>query len=854
MFNCSFITSFGMEAPRVDGLNVLSLIGYGECGRVYLAHDDGGRKVAVKLFEALAIHRTLLAKMTGRLENGGWPAGVMPVYSADFEGRPSLWVTPLHWDDRGEGEAVPRTLQRRLAEHPGEQSWPLVRKIAAALANMHERQVAHGNLKPGNVFFDENDGVLLSDWTLGNMPGVSHMEFTDALLYQPPDQLKNSVGYLDEAGYRWDVFSFGVLGYRILTGKFPRCNETFSQVAPPPEDTRRDGIHADLPRIAKNIEKQPDVSWPDEPVNELEAGFREWIDRCLNLDPVKRPATMVEVVAGFDAVELRLSAAEEREHLMNQRRHAEHKARRMFFIAGVAGGLAVMLGALWQLKGYQLTRERDGRRDELETLRNRTSSAVAALAKAEKEATEAKQNLSYEKDLGIARLEGSRLIADRLFSWAMEKGHRRLPPLDGRELRLKRLERYFEDFLTRTADIPALSDERARVLLQLAEVSIAEGDAKTATIRLSAALEAWKNLPVDGELRLRMATNSLLLALLHQSTGDEQTGPSFITARTALETLPHDGIDAERLNQLLAILDFHEAQYLSSKGNDTKALEQLLRATENLNHLADQRPDAAVLRSELAACYLSSATILEGMGSIGDAREVRSLAATEIAKLLKNKPQDFGLRMDLAGCYAAMAEAAVLSGDTAGAETLNNEALKMLDRLLGEQPDNAEASIRKATQVGVRAGILRDRGQAEEAMKHFDDAIRMLEAVHAASPGNAMAAYRLALLWWQKGRVLGTAGKRNEEISFETKARDLLSDLETKTAPGGPRPEQLQSSGAYLLGDLGLAQQLAGRKEESRQTFSEAVRLWESLLKSRPQSEEFDEGLAWCRQRLAELQ
>jgi len=843
-----------MEAPRVDGLKVLSLIGFGGCGRVYHAHDDEGRDVVVKLFDGLAIHRTLLAKMTERLENGGWPGGVMPVLSADFEGRPSLWVTPWQADDRGEGEPVPRTLQRRLGEHPGETSWPLVREIAAALANMHERQVAHANLKPGNIFFDDGGRVLLSDWVLGNIPGVSHFDFTDALLYQPPDQLRNNAGYLDEAGYRWDVYSFGVLAFRVLTGKFPRCNETFSQVAPLPEETHREGIHADLPRIAKNIEKEPEVEWPDEPANELEAGFRQWIDRCLDLDPVKRPATMPEVVAGLDAVEARLSAGEERDRLLDQRRHAEQRARRMSFITGVTGGLAIVMAALWQLKGYQLLRERNERHDEMQSLRTTAASAVAAKAAAETATARARQDLSYEKELGIARLEASRLIADRLFSWAMEKGHRRLPPIDGRELRLKRLERYFEDFVTRTANVPALSDERARVMLQLAEVSLAAGDAQAATPRLSAALEAWKNLPVDGELKLRMGTNSLLLALLYQSVGDPQTGPRFQAARVALLAVPKDGIDQDRLNQLLAVLDFHEAQYFSSKGEDTKALQQLLRATENLNRLADQRPDAAVLRSELAACYLSSATILEGMGSLGDAREVRSLAATEIAKLLKEKPQDFGLRMDLAGCYAAMAEAAVLAGDTAAADTLTNEALKMLDRLLGEQPDNEDAAIRKASQLGLRAGILRDRGQAAEAMKLFDDAIRMLETVRAASPANPNAAYRLAVLWWQKGRVVGTTGKRDEEITLERKARDLLAELETRKTPGGPRPEQLQSSGAYLLGDLGLAQQLAGRKEEARQTFSEAVKLWESLLKSRPQSEEYDEGLSWCRQRLAEMQ
>ena len=178
----------------------------------------------------------------------------------------------------------------RLGEHPGMASWKLVRSLARALAGMHQRRVAHGNLKPGNVFLTDDGEALLSDWTMGNMPGVTDFQFTDAVLYQAPEQLRDPSGYLDEAGYRWDVFSFGVLAYRILTGRFPRCHETFDFVAPAAGVTRKEGILADLFKIARNLDSQPEVSWPDAAQNALEAGFREWIDRCLPLDPAKRPA------------------------------------------------------------------------------------------------------------------------------------------------------------------------------------------------------------------------------------------------------------------------------------------------------------------------------------------------------------------------------------------------------------------------------------------------------------------------------------------------------------------------------------------------------------------------------------
>jgi eukaryotic-like serine/threonine-protein kinase len=829
------------------------LIGYGGCGRNYLTDNDGGLPSVIKVFDANSISAPLLARMTERLEMGGWPKGVMPLVASNLLGKRPFWVTPLVARLERGLDPMPRTLQAWLSDHPGTYSWKLVRSLATALGHMHERRVAHGNLKPGNVFFAEDGEVLLSDWTMGNMPGIAKFVFTDAVLYQSPEQLRNPTGYLEDKGYRWDVFAFGVLAYRILTGFFPRCHETFSFVAPEPLETRRDGIEADLGKVANNLESQPMVTWPDDSQNPLEAGFRSWIERCLPLDPTKRPFTMIEVVAGFAELERNATLDAARETLMNQRRAADRRSWRYMFCTGGAVAAAVILGGLWHLTRDQLTAERTKQVDTAQDLGAAVDAAEAAKQEAETRMNEAQQALAYERELSLARLEASRLIGDHLFAWAMEKGNRQLPPLDGRELRLKRLERYFEDFLTRTASIETLTDERARVRLQLSEVSLAAGDAPLASKRLGQALKAWANLPMDAGMKFRLATNTLLLALLQQSTGVAEAGSSFIAARTALGEVAENEVDTNRLHQLKAVLDYHEARLLAARGEDTKALAQLMRATQTLNWIADQRPDAAILRSELAACYLSSATILEVMGNLGDAREVRALASVEFVKLLEKNPKDFQLRLDLAGCYGAMAESAVLSGDIGGAESISKEAMKLLDQLVVEQPDNAEAVSRKSAQLGLRAGIQRDRGFSTEAMADYNTGIRMLEALRASASGNAMVPYRLALLYWQKGRMLGMADQRSEEINLIRKADDLLTQLETDASTSGPRPEQLQSTGAYLHGDLGHALQLANQKEAAVRAFSDAAALWEGLLKSRTQSEEFSEGLEWCRHRLADL-
>ncbi|OYV03859.1 MAG: hypothetical protein CFE26_19930, partial [Verrucomicrobiales bacterium VVV1] len=119
-----------MEAPRIEGLKILALVGSGPCGNVYAAKDESGTPLAVKLFQGMAINRAVLAKATARLEAAGWPSGVMPVISADFEARPALWVMPWFANAGEDGHAVSRSLQNRIADFPGDNSWPTVLELA----------------------------------------------------------------------------------------------------------------------------------------------------------------------------------------------------------------------------------------------------------------------------------------------------------------------------------------------------------------------------------------------------------------------------------------------------------------------------------------------------------------------------------------------------------------------------------------------------------------------------------------------------------------------------------------------------------------------------------------------------
>jgi serine/threonine protein kinase len=99
-------------------------------------------------------------------------------------------------------------------EEPAKEVVRICRAICAALAHCHGAGLVHGNLKPSNVLFDETFRPVLTDlalpslWTLEadgrNLTGSSAPE----LRLRPA---------LLEATQ--DVFAFGVLAYRILTGR-----------------------------------------------------------------------------------------------------------------------------------------------------------------------------------------------------------------------------------------------------------------------------------------------------------------------------------------------------------------------------------------------------------------------------------------------------------------------------------------------------------------------------------------------------------------------------------------------------------------------------------------------------------
>ena len=255
----------GAAAPlpgTLSGYKILGEIGSGGMGRVFLAMDERlGRKVAIKTLNArFAGNPALRARFMHEARAMAQIAhpNVARIYSLGPDNEPPHFVMEYV-------EGVPLTTAAQPLTLP--QKAELMRKVAAAVAFLNERQVIHRDLKPGNVLVGPDLQPKLLDFGLAlHLSGhEARLTLTGEIMGTPeyfsPEQARADAP-LDA---RSDVFSLGVIFYELLTGVLPfRAQSLTEQVRSICQDDpvlpRRLGrdIPGDLQNICmKALEKAP---------------------------------------------------------------------------------------------------------------------------------------------------------------------------------------------------------------------------------------------------------------------------------------------------------------------------------------------------------------------------------------------------------------------------------------------------------------------------------------------------------------------------------------------------------------------------------------------------------------------
>ncbi len=153
----------------------------------------------------------------------------------------------------------------------------LMEQLAQGLSHAHERGIIHHDLKPANVLVTAEGNALLLDFNLAEQSAlrssVAAARVGGTLPYMSPERLAL---FLDEpvtVNERSDVYSLGLIGYELLSGKLPTKPEA-----------------GESERVVRQLLQSRRVAPP--PLTLLSAGgsraVQTILERCLAPDPLHR--------------------------------------------------------------------------------------------------------------------------------------------------------------------------------------------------------------------------------------------------------------------------------------------------------------------------------------------------------------------------------------------------------------------------------------------------------------------------------------------------------------------------------------------------------------------------------------